>query len=106
MFLRNRMRTGGTTAGFTTLGVDFDGANDILKRGAGLTGASDSPDGWLSMWIRLDGGDGTVLTILDTPDSGLNNFFLTRNASNKFVVSAVNNGARSEERRVGKECRL
>jgi hypothetical protein len=89
---RHRLATSGT-AGFTTLGVDFDGVSDYMTRGSGLTGASDSPDGWLSLWIRLDGGDGSVLTILDSPDSGGNTLFLARNASNKFWLAGINNSA-------------
>lgn len=34
--------------------ADFDGTNDWMARGAGLTGASDSKTGIFSCWARLD----------------------------------------------------
>lgn len=80
-----------SAASFAVQGVDFDGTNDYLTRGAPLNDATDSPDGWLSVWLRLDGGDGAVLTLLDHPDSG-SNAFLIRNASNKFSMSFINTG--------------
>lgn len=44
--------------------VDFDGTTTYLTRGAGVTGVVDSPTGIFSVWVRLDGGDGTTLSIL------------------------------------------
>lgn len=38
--------------------ADFDGTNDYMTRGAGLTGAADSKTGIFSCWVRLDGGNG------------------------------------------------
>lgn len=46
-------------------GADFDGTNDYMARGAGLTDAADSKTGILSVWFRLDGGDGSFLNIFD-----------------------------------------
>src|SRR3990167_920005 len=40
--------------------ADFDGTNDYMTRGSGLTGAEDSATGILVVWLRIDGGDGTV----------------------------------------------
>jgi hypothetical protein len=40
--------------------VSFDGANDYLTRGAGLTGAADSKLWTLSFWIRKQGSDGAT----------------------------------------------
>jgi len=46
--------------------ADFDGTNDYMTRGAGLTGAADSKSGTLSVWIRIDGGNGTGRRILSS----------------------------------------
>lgn len=43
--------------------VEFDGTNDYMLRGAGLTGAADSKSGIFSAWIRLD-GDSTNMEII------------------------------------------
>lgn len=45
---------------------DFDGTNDYLTRGAGLTGAVDGKAGLFSCWFRIDGGDGTVRYIAES----------------------------------------
>lgn len=39
-------------------GADFDGTNDYMTRGAGLTGASDSKSGIISLRMKINGGDG------------------------------------------------
>ena len=36
--------------------ADFDGTNDRMSRGAGLSGVSDGGSGILSLWFRIDGG--------------------------------------------------
>ena len=43
--------------------ADFDGTNDFMTRGADLTGSSDGKQGTVSMWFRLDGGDGSDMTM-------------------------------------------
>lgn len=43
---------------FVVDGADFDGTNDYMTRGAGLTGAADSKLGIFSAWIRLDAATG------------------------------------------------
>lgn len=47
---RRRYRTGA---------VIFDGANDYLTRGAGLTGAADGQSWLMSFWINFQGGNGS-----------------------------------------------
>lgn len=47
------------------LGADFDGTNDYLTRGAGLTGAADGRKGMVSFWIRFTGGDGAFAAIVE-----------------------------------------
>lgn len=49
--------------------ADFDGTNDYMLRGAGLTGAADSDTGILSAWFRIDGGDGATVRILTNADN-------------------------------------
>lgn len=44
-------------------GADFDGTNDYMLRGAGLTGAADGKQGTLSFWLRPDVvSSGTILS--------------------------------------------
>lgn len=49
---------------FLVDGADFDGTNDYMTRGAGLTGAVDTKTGILSIWLRIDAGNGTARRIL------------------------------------------
>ena len=44
--------------------ADFDGTNDYMLRGGALTGIADSKTGILSVWLRKDGGDGSILRIV------------------------------------------
>jgi hypothetical protein len=46
-------------SGYSANAVRFDGTNDYLLRGAGLSGASDSKVGILSFWFQFQGGDGS-----------------------------------------------
>lgn len=48
----------------------FDGTTDFMVRGGDLSGVVDSKTGIFSTWIRLDGGDGTNLTLLAPPNLG------------------------------------
>lgn len=43
--------------------ADFDASTDYLTRDADLTGAADGKQGTVMFWFRLDGGDGTNMTI-------------------------------------------
>lgn len=67
--------------------VDFDGAADYLSKAADLTGNADSTAFSLSIWLRLDGGDGSFQTILANES---NYFRLSRNAADKFQITAYN----------------
>jgi hypothetical protein len=42
------------TDGFKTSAKDYDGANDYMTRGAGLTGAADGTEGTFSVWFNAD----------------------------------------------------
>ena len=68
--------------------ADFDGTNDWMTRGAGLTGAADSKKGIFSVWLRLDGGDGVGLYIAAMPS---NKLIIRRGfATDTFVIVATN----------------
>lgn len=69
--------------------ADFDGTNDYMTRGAGLTGAADSKTGILSLWIRLDGGDGATMAILRSTVAA-NQFLFLHNSSNIFSLGGDN----------------
>lgn len=69
--------------------VDFDGTNDYLTRGAGLTGAADATTGILSCWIRLDGGDAADQFLL--ADSNVDGY-VNRNSANKFRIGLTGVG--------------
>lgn len=75
------------SAGFTCDSVDFDGTNDYLLRGAGLTGAADSRTGIFSCWVRLDGGDAANMVLLRGAADGAN---FSRDNANKFLISLTN----------------
>lgn len=67
--------------------ADFDGTNDFMARGAGLSGAADSKTGILSAWFRIDGGDGTSIYPFNcTGDRVL----LVRGNDNNFVLQCLN----------------
>jgi len=74
--------------------ADFDGTNDYMTRGAGLTNAADSKTGILSMWVRLDtGGDFVTLAMLSSSRTAggapTNSFVVQRSfATNRFLILA------------------
>ena len=44
--------------------ADFDGTNDYMATGAGLTGAADAKSGVLSCWVRVDTSPASVSRLL------------------------------------------
>lgn len=75
--------------------ADFDGTNDYITRGAGLTGAADSKTGILSFWLRLDGGDGSTQIILNGNSAVGGNsanevFSVFRHSSNNLQIFGKN----------------
>jgi hypothetical protein len=64
--------------------ADFDGTNDYILKGSGLTGAVDSKTGIFSAWMRIDGGDGADQALLEGYTSGSLNLRIRRQANNKF----------------------
>lgn len=71
-------------AAYTANGVNFDGTNDSLARGAGLTGAADSKVGIISFWFKLLGGDGAFQMFLEGTFSRKPS--ILRLTSNKIAV--------------------
>lgn len=58
--------------------VNFDGSNDYMLRGGGLTGASNGKAGLFSLWLKFTGGDGLLMRIFN--ESG-DYFLVQRNSS-------------------------
>ena len=74
-------------------GGDFDGTNDYMTRGAGLTDAADSKQFTFAAWVRLDGGDGAAGTLLSsttTVGGATTKLLILRAASNVFGAIANN----------------
>lgn len=65
----------------------FDGTNDYMTRGADFTGNADSKSGILSFWLRLDGGNGSAMFLLQNTGSWVR---FQRNASNVFLLEGFN----------------
>ena len=65
-----------------------DFSSDSMARGAGLDGAADSKSGILSAWLRLDGGNGSALRILNSAGDSL--IFLRRATDNLIGIGADN----------------
>lgn len=61
--------------------TDLDGTGDYFDRGADLTNNADGSKGTFAAMVRIDGGDGTVRTLMGSDDSF---FLLTIEADNKF----------------------
>jgi len=71
--------------------ADFDGTNDYLSRGSDLTGAADSKTGIFSCWVRIDGGNGTDMYILDNATSlGAFRFFVRRRSTHAIEIYGYN----------------
>lgn len=74
-------------------GADFDGTNDYMTRGAGLTGASDSKKGIFSAWLRIDGGDATARVLLASAASiggAVDSIRINLSAGNQFQILGLN----------------
>ncbi len=67
--------------------ADFDGTNDFMTRGAGLSGAADSGSGIFAAWLRFDGGDGSFQEFLR---SSTTSFAVERDTSNVLTLFARN----------------
>jgi hypothetical protein len=76
--------------------ADFDGTNDYMTRGADLSGSADSKTGTLSLWLRLDGGDGAIGVLIGSATTlagGTPRFRISRTAANKVNVVGASSAA-------------
>lgn len=75
-------------------GADFDGTNDYMTRGAGLTGAVDSKSGILSVWVRIDAVTVSslqpVLTGVTSVGGATDRFYAYVDAAETFGISVKN----------------
>ncbi len=85
---------------FIANAVHFDGTNDFLTRGAGLTGAADVKLGVLSCWVKNAAGGGQQLVRFETGGSARLDFLITgvdllnmklNNPINTLIMSVVSN---------------
>jgi hypothetical protein len=86
--LSNRMLMAAAAGGgaFSADAVVFDGTNDYMLRGGGLTGQSDTDELTIAAVFKMNGGDGAEQTFLA---GSLNNYFVRR-ASNKLYIVIPN----------------
>jgi len=70
--------------------VNFDGTNDYLTRGGGLTGAADSKLFTGSIWARRASASGVWETVSMLTNGGINIFYFT---DNSFLITAANAAA-------------
>lgn len=80
---------------FVTSGSDYDGA-DYATRGAGLSGIADGKQGTVSVWVRIDGGDGSarnLLVALTAVGGATQRTRVHLNTTNNFRVAAQNAAA-------------
>ena len=76
LFMLGATPAGTITADLATVGaplpsgdaVQLDGVNDYFNRDSAVTGAGATDRGTVSLWFRVDGGDGTARTILSLAD--------------------------------------
>jgi hypothetical protein len=73
----------------------FDGTDDYLTRGAGLTGAADSKLWTVSVWFRIADGDSgrRLVCTASTVGGAGSGIFLTIDEDNRFTAIAYNNAA-------------
>lgn len=75
------------------MAADFDGTNDYMTRGAGLTGAVDSKLVTLVCWFRMDGGDAAAQRFLSSSSTLAgtgDRFRVNRSTLNQINVIASN----------------
>src|SRR3990167_6742542 len=70
--------------------ADFDGTNDYMLRGADLTGSSDGKSGTMSVWIRIDGGDGTLRQVFENGTVNPSDIALQLSTGNIILIQGRN----------------
>lgn len=86
-FFKRRPAAGGGGGGaYTVDAADFDGTNDWLSRGAGLTGAADGKSGILSYWFYPEANQSVLMThVIGTASK----FSCTNNTDRTISISAT-----------------
>lgn len=87
---QGKFSVGTAVAGFSASSVNFDGTNDFLNRGAGLTGASDGVSCTISVWFNIIGGDNSHLTIFENYLTGVEDRLWLRRSNNNKLLFFVN----------------
>lgn len=94
MLLMNQILGFGINASpYVANAVDFDGVNDSMLRGGGLGSVADHAQGIFSVWLRVDGHDGSILRIFE---NSTNTVTVTKTGSNKFSIDLFNPTVTSE----------
>lgn len=74
-------------ASYTAQGVNFDGTNDYLTRGAALTGAASGKKGIVSFWFKMRGGNNADRSFLEpNAITGAGYLYVRRDNANKIKV--------------------
>ncbi len=77
---------GGDPAEIAVNAVNFDGTNDWLSRGDGLTGAADTKTFLMSWWFKIGGGDGSTLRWISAEGDLVT---VTRSGTNHLAINLV-----------------
>jgi hypothetical protein len=76
--------------------VQLDGTDDQWRRASAIVGAGATDRGTVSLWFRVDGGDGTVRTLLWLQDATAETAIEIRlTTANKIQAEWVNEGGES-----------
>jgi len=77
---------------YVPLSAGFDGTDDYLTLGGGLTGAADSSLNLTSIWFKVDdaGGDGNLMVLGQNSTSS---YSVVRNAAGKIEINLENSAA-------------
>lgn len=82
---------GPTAPPYVPNAVEFDGTNDWMLRGAGLTGAADGKKGIVSFWVKFTADYTTFAFILDgNYPAGGNGLFIYRAAGYQMYIDGYN----------------
>jgi hypothetical protein len=68
---------------------DYDGASDYYSLATDLAGNADGKEGLISVWIRLDGGNATLLRVMSSQGT---NISIQRMTTNKIQIFGKDSG--------------
>lgn len=69
--------------------VDWDGTNDVMKRGANFSSISLTSFLTYATWLRIDGGDGTLRQLVSSNNNAVNFKFGVDNKLSAIVTDAT-----------------